>query len=319
MMQAPRLVATRATLAALTLISMACVSFAPARRPSLSIAEADQSAKLAVATENAIDPSRIPPSAVSVLPFIVASSDTLLAPLGYGLSAFLISDLARSRDLRLVERERIDAIYRELDLIDQGAVDPRTGPRVGRLVGARRVVIGSVTRGNNNTVILGARVVDAIAGTVQDVATGTVPLDQLFEGQKALSLRVFEQLGVNVSPALRASVEEGQTRNVAAAVAFGRGLRAEARGDLDAARRAFEDAARLDVGFATARAEAARVEQRASGSSATSAGSGVDALTRVVDLAAGGINVPVATKLPEAVDAPAQSFLITLLITLRVF
>jgi TolB-like protein len=304
---------------AVTLATASCATFAPARHGAATIAVADQVAKTAVANESSLDVAKIPPRAVSVLPFTVSSQDTLLAPLSYAMSAFLLADLGRSRDLQLVERERIDAIYRELDLIDQGITDPRTGPRVGRLVGARRVVIGSVTSAPGGQVILGARIVDAIAGTVQEVATGTATLDRIFEAQNALALRLFEQLGVNVTPALRAAVEERETNNVAATVAFGRGLKAEAKGDLEAARRAFEDAARMDIGFGAARTEATRLREKEAAVASGGSGSAASSLSRVVNLTASGINVPVTTKIPEAADAPAQSLLITLLITLRVF
>lgn len=279
---------------------------------------------MAIANEGSIDAGRIPARSVSVLPFVVAPGDTLLGPLSYAMSGFLLSDLSKSNELQLVERERIDAIYRELDLVDQGATDPRTGPRVGRLVGARRVVIGTIASAPNDQVLLSGRVVDVLSATVQEVTTGTTSLDQIFDAQKAFAFRVFEQLGVNLTPAQRVAVEQKETTNLAATVAFGRGLRAEARGDAEAAVRAFQDAARLDVAFAAARTQAARAEQNVAqaeqpASGGTAASAKAASIARVLDLTAQAINVPVATKLPEAADAPLQSFLITLILTLRVF
>ena len=139
-------------------------------------------------------------------------------------------------------------------------------------------------------------------------------IDGILDGEKALALRLYEQLGVTMTPALRAAVEQRETSNLAAAVAFGRGMRAEAKGDLEAARRAFEDAARLDAGFATARTRGAQIQT----ASAKTTSSIESSLARVVDLTAQSINVPVTTKLPEAADAPALSLLVTLVLTLRI-
>lgn len=322
----PRHRASSSPLAALALVALlvipsACATFAPARHEATSIAASDRQARLAVAREDAIDPGKIPARTVGVLPFVVAERDTLLQPLGYGMSSFLLSDLAASGELRLVERERVDAIMRELDLVDAGATDPRTGPRVGRLLGVRRLVIGTIAAAPGNQIVLGARVVDVLSGTVQNVTAGTTSLDRIFDAQKTLAFSVFEQLGVTLTPAQRAAIEQKQTTNLAATIAFGRGLRAEARGDAAAAARAFEDAARIDGAFTAARTEANRAQERvvaaAPGSGANAAK--VNAVARVLDFTAQSINVPVATKLPEAADAPFQSFLVTLILTLRIF
>jgi TolB-like protein len=309
----------RAALAAILLVGASCASFAPARRAAVAIDAADREAKLAVANEAAIDAGKIPARSVSVLPFLVSERDTLLRPLSYAMSSFLLGDLSRSPQLQLVERERIDAIYRELALVDEGATDPRTAPRVGKLVGARRVVVGSITPAGNGQIVISARVVDVLSGTVQEVSGGTATLERIFDAEKALAFRLLDQLGVSLSPAERASIEAKQTSNVAAAVAFGRGAEAEARGDVAAAVRAFQDAARLDIGFAAARTAATRVQLTATTANASGAAAKADAIARVLDVTAQAINTAVVTKLPEAADVPLQSFVFTLLLTLRIF
>jgi len=309
----------RSALGAVLIGTAACASFAPARRAGVAIDAADREAKLAVANESAIDAGKIPARAVSVLPFLVSERDTLLRPLSYAMSSFLLGDLSRSPQLQMVERERIDAIYRELSLVDEGATDPRTAPRVGKLVGARRVVVGSITPAGNGQVVISARVVDVLSGTVQEVSGGTATLDRIFDAEKALAFRLLDQLGVTLTPAERASIEQKQTTNVAAAVAFGRGAEAEARGDAAAAVRAFQDAARLDIGFSAARAAASRAQLSVGPVVAPGASAKADAIARVLDVTAQAINTAVVTKLPEAADVPLQSFIFTLLITLRVF
>lgn len=277
-----------------------------------AIGAADRDAKQAVANEARLDASRIPARSIGVLPFSVAATDTMLKPLGYALADFLTTDLSRSDRLQLVDRLHMDAIARELKLVDQGVVDPRSAPRAGRLVGARRLLIGDLSAGPNGTVVVTARLVDVIAGTVQGLVTATTPMDRTFDAEKTLALRLFEELGVTLTPTQRVAVERRETSNLAAAVAYGHGLEAEAHGDAPRAIVAFQEAARLDAAFAAARVQLAAGSPEAVRSRASS-------VQRVLDLSAQAINAPVTTKLPEAADAPLSAGqVIQLLINVRV-
>ena len=319
------------------LTATACASAPVARRAS-AITAADQEAHRAIEMENQIDASRIPPRTFAVLPFTVVARDTLLQPLGLAMSSLVVSDLAHASELQLVERMRLDAILAELDLVDAGIVDPQTAPRVGRLVGARRLLIGNISASPDSTITLSARLVDVIAGTVETLLTASAPLARVLDAEKALVMRIFEELGINLTAAERAEVEQRQTSNVGAMVAFGRGVDAEAHGDAREAVRRFEDAARLDAAFAMARTALVETPTRTVVATPTrvaaAAQPGADKtqdndktktspsrrarLARASDLAASAINAPISTKLPEAADVPVQSQVVTLLITIKV-
>ena len=289
----------------------ACASN-PAVRRATVIGDADKAAKAALANERSLDPGKIPARTFAVLPFAVASTDTLLQPLSFGLADLLIADLAKSPELRMVERMQTNAMLRELDMVDRGLVDPRQGPRVGRLIGARRLLLGDVSHGPGGTIRLSARVVDAIAGTVQDLVTAEAPMDRVIDAEKELALLLFERLGITLTPAQRLRVEQRQTTQLTALVAYGRGVQAEARGDVAGATVAFEEASRLDAAFAAARTQVASGSAPASQQRASS-------VARVLDLSTQAINAPVSTRLPEAVDAPlASGSLLSLIFTIRV-
>lgn len=307
----------RRRLCALAGLALACTASACAslgkRSPAASIAAADRAAQAALAQEASLDPARIPPNAVSVLPFEATGTDPQLTALGFAMSDFLLGDLASIPRLRLVERQQVSAILRELKLAETGYVDPRTAPRVGRLVGARRVIIGTIALAPSNRVTLGARIVDAIAGTVQQVTTGTAPMDRLIDAEKELAFLVLDRLGITLTPAQRASVAERQTASLAATVAFGRGVQAEVRGDAATAAQAYREAVRLDANFANARTELKRAE------GGTSVATRSPSLTRVLELSTAAVNAPAPTRLPEASDAPLQSFLITWILNITIF
>lgn len=221
-----------------------------ARLAAIARAEADSAAKAAIAAERSLDPATLPARSVGVAPLFVAGDDTALAPLGYGLADLLITDLARSAQLEVVDRVRVDALLQELHLAGSGRVDSTSAPRVGKLVGARRLVNGGLMRGPGSGIVITARVADAAQGTlVGQPITARTSLSDLLDAEKALAFRLFDALGVTLTPAERAAVEQRPTRYLAAFLAYSRGVRAEALGDLVAARAYYEDALAIDPGF----------------------------------------------------------------------
>ncbi len=296
-------------LALLLVATTACASN-PASRRARAISDADKSAKSALARENELDAGKIPARTLAVLPFSVADRDTLLRPLGFGLADLLMGDLSRSPEVRLVERIQTNAMLKELNMVDEGVTDPRTAPRVGKLIGARRLLFGSASLVGGNTVRLDARLVDVIAGTVADVVSATAPLDRVIEAEKALALLLFERLGITLTPAQRAAVEQRQTTQLGALVAYGRGVEAEARGDAAGATAAFEEASRLDAAFSMARTQA-------SGTTATT--QRASSVARVTELATQAVNATAPVRVAEAADAPlASGSTIGIIFTIRV-
>ncbi len=313
MMQATRScsrIARAASVAALWIALGACASN-PAQRRGIAISAADQQARAALAGEDRIDPAKIPPRSLAVLPFTTTASDTLLAPLGFGLADMLVSDLATSPRLALLERTRMDAILRELDLVDQGITDPHQAPRVGKLVGARRILIGTLRRAPNGDVAIEARLVDAIAGTVEQLVSAQAPLARPIDAERALALRLFEQMNIELTPAQREHIEQQATPKLGALVAYGRGIRAEAHGDAPGAQAAFDESLHLDAAFFSARTQVAGAQTRRGGESG---------LQRLLSLSSQAINSSTPTRPAEAADVALQATqLVALLITVRIF
>jgi TolB-like protein len=274
-----------------------------------AIADADAGAKRALANEQQIDAARIPARSIAILPFDTPASDTLLGPLSYALSDLLLTDLATSPQLMFVERTNMDAMLRELALAESGASDPRTAPRVGRLIGARRLLIGSVFRVGQDQLTIQARVVDVIAGTVAELVTATAPLSRAIDAEDALALRIFEELGIVLTPAQRARVQAQATTQLATLVAYGRGLQLEGRGDAAGATRYFSEAARLDPRFVSQRYQA----------NASRAGSTAGGVQRALALGVQGVNTLGSVRVSDAADAPlVSSSLLTLVLTIHI-
>lgn len=284
-------------------------------------ARADSVARAVVRLERERALTPAGPRTVAVVPLQVASTDTALVPLGYGLADLLLADLARSRQLTVVERVQSDALLRELSLDVRGGVDSVSAARVGRLLGARRLIVGSLAASrvdttataNNNArrlqeLRIDARVADVETGTVDRGLAASAPVDRIIDAQKALVFRVFDLLGVALTPAERAAIERRPTRDLGALLAYSRGVRAEAQRDFTRAAEEYEQAVRADPGFAQARTHL--------GALRTSAGGG--SVAQAAAIAIDNVNATDASVLRTAADAPISAAQQTVPITIRI-
>ncbi|WP_028567023.1 CsgG/HfaB family protein [Salisaeta longa] len=208
----------------------------------------------------------VSPRVVAVLPFTYLAGDERYAVLKRGLSETIATDLANIDRLRVVERVRLQALLDELKLAQSQYVDPQTAPRVGRLLGAGRLVSGSYSV-EDASITFGLSFTGVATGvSLPDRSTLTADLDRLFEVQNTLVYRVVEGLNVELTPQEEQAIERVPTRNLQAFLLYSRGLRLEDEGRYRAAAQQFGQAARLDPSFQAA----ARAKQRAMGLSATS-------------------------------------------------
>jgi TolB-like protein len=233
-------------------VALGCRAPATNRVAPDRVAEAEAAAKQAIATERTINVASLPERSLGITPFSVTSTDTSIAPLGYGLADILITDLQRSGQLQLVDRLRLDALLREMQLVEAGRVDPATAPRVGKLVGARRLVIGALSQRPGGQLAIDARIADVATGAIRPAVSASAPLADILAAEKQLALRLLEQLGINLTPAARARIEERPTRNIAALLAYSRAVRFEVRGDYPRAANEYRAALRLDPNFSLA-------------------------------------------------------------------
>jgi len=195
--------------------------------------------------------SRTESDALGVLPFAV-SGDEDLQPLSLGLAHFITTDLDMLQRFPLVERVRIAAVQQELNLARSGRVDPATAARMGRLVGAGRLVQGSLVEGAGGSVELSAAVAMSTGEILEPSGQGG-DLERLLGLEKQLVLEIAEGLGYQLTAAERQRVLENGPQNLAAFLAFSRGLEAEERGDFAEAARQYGLAADADPGFGEAR------------------------------------------------------------------
>ena len=133
------------------------------------------------------------------------------------------------------------------------------------------MVRGSVTQLQGSALRADAAVIDVGTAQAGRPLNADFNLDALFDAEKRIVFGVFSDMGITLTPAERAAIDQRPTRSIAAFLAYSGGLAAEDSGRFDLAARLFSEAARIDPGFSAARSGATRAQATASGQSVTPA------------------------------------------------
>jgi TolB-like protein len=227
-------------------------------------------ARQALAQEATLSKTPPPPNTVAVMPFRYTGTDSTYAPLSRGLASLVVTDLSRVHSLRLLERERMQALLDEMKLTESGSVDPTTGARSGHLIGASQVVQGQFDV-QPNQVRVNATVVRTQDAGVAATGTGSDRLQALFDVEKQVVLQLLGKMGITLTPSEQTAISERPTRDLEAFLLYSRGLAAQDQGNFGAATQAFQAAAQRDPGFSAA-GSAAASSQSAQSASTASAG-----------------------------------------------
>jgi TolB-like protein len=298
----------------------ACATATVGARPVVVRGGADSSLAAAIAREQAGGSTAS--SAIGIPPFQLLSKNDGLSALGFAIADMLTTDLARSPRVTLVERSRLSEVLRELDLVRTGRIDSSTAPRVGKLLRARRLVLGSVDTMGRGELRLSLRLADVESGVLDASLDARAPLNDVLLAEKALAFRVFDLLGVVLTPAERAAIEARPATSVAALTAYGRGVQAELSGDRRRAVDEFEKALTVDPSFQTARDRANQVKADARRSAdAPAVMPGVRTINAPISGTVDRVNHPIdlITSLSRPVGGPGDpsfpSTIVTVVVT----
>jgi TolB-like protein len=230
------------------------------------------------------------PLAVAVLYFDYEGKNPELEPLRKGLAQMLTTDLAELEAIQVVERARLEEVLAELALGRSSKVDRTSAARVGKLLGARLLVLGSFFE-IGGALRVDARVVDAETGRVVKGAGVRGRSDDALSCEASLAEKLRDALGaiavrppgpattpvsakghgppragdstVSARPVRQgrasANAAPGAKVHVSALAAYGRALDALDRNDKGGARTALESAVQISPGFALAAGDLARL------------------------------------------------------------
>jgi tetratricopeptide (TPR) repeat protein len=199
-----------------------------------------------------------PPATIGVFPFVYEGSDQEWAPLALALADLLTTDLGITGRLTVVERVAVQTLLDELALGESGRVESATAARSGRLLGSRHIVQGRLRVEGQSVIGVDASLVGVGEPGAEEVdpLTARNDVQRFFELEKQLAFDLYEELGVQLTPAERELVNERQTESIEALLAYGRGLAASDAGNFSLAGEEFREASRIDPSFSLSQSRA---------------------------------------------------------------
>jgi TolB-like protein len=217
-----------------------------------------EEARQALASEKNLAPSRLPENSIAVLKFHDLGSSPELAPLATGLADMVITDLSQVRSLTVIERSRIHALMEEMGLGQSGLVEESTAPRVGNLLGARKILQGSFLEEKEKELRLDANLADVAQARAKSAGKVSGELARFFRLEKDLVFKVIRELGVQLSKEEEQAILIIPTENLLAFLAYSRGLEARDRGEYEKAEEEFQSAVKSDAKFSRAQTQLER-------------------------------------------------------------
>ncbi len=155
--------------------------------PSLTVAARILSAALALL---AAAPAVALDGPVAVMPFKNLNEDPSLTWLSNGIAETMISDLRRSGKVTVVERSQVDSALAEMALQGIKGTEESTASRVGKMVGARVMVVGGYQEAGSQLRIT-ARFVNVETSVILDAAKVTGPAEQVLSLQDDIVARLL--------------------------------------------------------------------------------------------------------------------------------
>ncbi|UCD17491.1 MAG: hypothetical protein JSV44_00865 [Candidatus Zixiibacteriota bacterium] len=192
---------------------------------------------------------------IAIMEFDNYSTQEFQEQLGYitkGLADFFASDFAKISDMKVVERDKINAIISEIELQQAGKVDQATAVKVGKILGARIMVFGSLTQLSARNMRMLVRAVDV--ETSEIIATvDKEGKPEYFKMEKEMVEELAKKLNIKLDDKTRDLLKAGGSESFDAASLYARGLDFADKYDYRQAFEFFKKAYEMDKNFAEAK------------------------------------------------------------------
>lgn len=221
------------------------------RMTLLKLAQAREFARKAAAQGGAPE-AELPANTIAVTDF-KNLGPARLVPFIKGLTAMIISDLAKVPQVRVLERAKIQALMQEMQLgLASGIVDADSAPKLGKMVQARKVAWGKMDAPDGGNLKITSIVTEIMENTNLQETDAEGAMNQFFELQKKLVFGILQGMGIDradLPDNVRRAVEKVHTKSVDALIQFGMGVDLLDNKNFAQAKAAFAKATRIDPGF----------------------------------------------------------------------
>jgi len=177
--------------------------------------------------------------------------DENLDPLRKGLADMLISDLSKLNMLRVVERDKLEEIFKELNLTNSKEFDSITQQKIGKILGAELMLFGSYFE-LLGTFRIDARIIKTETGEVFKSEGVNGKTEDFVSLEKELVLKIASGLNVTVSDKEETMIME-ESIKYEAALKYSEGLVFYDNGYMQEAINKFEESLQLSPSFSKAK------------------------------------------------------------------
>jgi len=177
-----------------------------------------------------------------------------------GIAGMMISELSQNPAARVVERQEIQRLVDEQNLGAQGRVDPQTAAKVGKLVGARYVVLGTFVDFYGDFRV-DVRLVNTETSEIVKTESERMQRDHMFDIIRNIAARLMKDANL---PALQRQASEqrmGRQVPTEALTYYARGLLYSDHGQKDKAVEMFNRAIAIFPDYAEAKDGLQRVQR----------------------------------------------------------
>ncbi|MFZ5766984.1 MAG: CsgG/HfaB family protein [Thermodesulfobacteriota bacterium] len=228
------------------LLSLIALLGATSTHAGQVVTEADRNwAREAIAQEKALA-SVLQNNTLAVLYFHNKTGRPEFEPWQKGLTVMLSIDLAKLKQLQVLERARLQALVEELGLGVSGLVDTTTAPRVGRFVRAHYLVGGEFGQDASSAMTIFSNLLDVSKESVLTSTDAKGMVEELFKMEKKLLFAIIKALGIEVTPEQEAELRKPISEDYNALFALFQAIDLSDRGEYGKAAEQYRSALALD-------------------------------------------------------------------------
>ncbi|MBD3344053.1 MAG: hypothetical protein GF401_03215 [Chitinivibrionales bacterium] len=152
-----------------------------------------------------------------------------------GLCEIMITQLSKIGGIEVVERERLEQVFEEIALGQSGAIDESSAPKVGKILGAQMLVLGSFMKDRGNKIRIDTRLVRVETGEILTAEEATGTADNIFSLTKKLTFKIAHLLDIDISSEEKKKLKKRRKVSFESLVAYSQALDAFDRGDMNTA------------------------------------------------------------------------------------
>ncbi len=199
--------------------------------------------------EGQLSTENVSPNTLAVFPLMYHGVNEDYVPLSRGFSEMISVDLAKVKNLTILERIRIQAVIDELKFSQSSGVNQSTAPRAGKLLRAGTIVSGDydITEKKEFKINLGSW--DVQTSEQKSMVNTSGNLKDLFELQKRVVFSFLDKNGIELTQEEKEDIAYIPTQNLEAFLSYSKGLVQEDAGNFKEAESFFKNAVEIDPNF----------------------------------------------------------------------